>query len=230
MPLRMLKSVVSTGKYFYGLAIAFFLIDPVQRWFGLDSFATLLTQYILDTSEAYFWVFLAAALETLFALSFYFPGSVVLFIVAVSVPLESNGMLIIFVWLGINFGTLVNYLIGRFSNRFVKILGHQIILQKTNALYTRYGYLLIPVFSLHPNYVGTLFLVLGISRIPAGRVFPIVIASTAVTVPVSIFVLRYFSEVVQTSKMSNFSGTDTIAAIFLIMGLIYGIWRSSHRN
>lgn len=147
------------------VGVLFLFVDLSHKFFGEKELVQFLNS--IDEIGIVFGIgiIFVSLIETLFVVSFYLPGSLVLLVLAASfrgdiVQLEK---LLVYYWVGVSIGVWFNYLLGRYSRNFVKRLGHKDILNKAQNLFSKFGYIVVSLFSIHPNYIGTLFLSFGLT-------------------------------------------------------------------
>lgn len=214
------------GWPFYLAAVALLIIDQLQRLIDFDVFITYIeTSYNHNLALYYFLVSLSALLETLFAVSFYFPGSVVLVTVLFLSHSINNFEItssIAAIWLGINLGAAVNYYMGRYFSHFVDKLGHKRIINKGTQLFDRYGNLSVIFMSVHPNYIGILFLVIGLSNAFRPAMLWRLLLFTLVFLVAWSFL--FLGVVDQIRSVSNINHTYALSLLCTIAGIAYGYY------
>lgn len=215
------------GRYFFYIAIALILIDWLQGFIDFDYFITWLIQQS-ESNTFYFLLFLllSSILETMFALSFYFPGSVVL--ATVLLTLSSKLTLyklvvpIIIIWSGVILGIFINYILGKYFSGFVDKLGHKNIINSTRKLIHKYGSLTSFFLSIHPNYIGTLYLVSGLMSISIKKMIPLTLIGTIISIVIWSTIFINTSTLIQQSSINH---TYLLSGICIILGFIWGIYK-----
>lgn len=226
--LHSLYLFLKPGAVFYLLA-AFFLLFYIIETHIFDLKADTVIDYFKSahTANAILLFAVAAFLETIFVLGYYFPGSLVLF--AGVLLFSESAYLIPFsltVWAGILSGCLFNYIMGRFFSKFVNKLGHKDIIEKTTSIINRFKIIAFCALSAHPNYCGTGFLVLGLLRLRIQTYFII----TAIVIPVWIAFWLYVYSSVQSLPISANNHSYYVIGFLLMLGLICSIWKSMHNT
>ena len=110
-----IKVFFKKGILFYGIAILLIILDFLQKPFNFEEIPLLLEEIVYTNFLLFcLLIYIFSILETLFVVSFYFPGSLILAIIIFSFKNDLSIILLasIIIWLGINTGTILNYIIG----------------------------------------------------------------------------------------------------------------------
>ncbi|RLA84257.1 MAG: hypothetical protein DRG78_01995 [Epsilonproteobacteria bacterium] len=215
------------GRYFFYIAIALIFINWLQKFIAFDDFIFWIIQQSQDNNFYFlFALFLSSILETIFILSFYFPGSIVLatVILSLSSELDIYNLLIpiIIIWCGINVGIFLNYILGKYFSDFVNKLGHRNIINSTKQLLNRYGSITGFFLSIHPNYIGTLYLVAGITSISIKKMMPLTIFGTITSIIIWSTIFINTSTLI---KQSNINHTYMLSIVCVLLGLLWGFYK-----
>lgn len=215
------------GRFFFIFAILFLGVDFVQELFlGGDFEESILT--ISDHGvKFYISVIAIAAIETIFVISFYAPGSIVLFTLAVffsGFP-EKLFYIAVSTCFGFYLGVIGNFLMGWFLKDLVRSLGHEEIIKKTRAVFHRYGAMCVFLFSAHPNYIGTLYLAFGLSNYHPKKEILISIVSIPFFIFIWILIIYTLDVSFDQFDSSQAEHTKIISISLSIIGLIFCVYK-----
>ena len=222
---------LKAGLFFYVLGSFFITAD----YFGVAELLVEITSNAavssLSPGELMLLVFAVGVLETVFFLSFYLPGSLVL--VLIFLVLIGNEEYLIFAGLAYSAavftGCLFNYAMGRWSTEFVEKLGHKRALETAAKFFDRFGRWAIILLSVHPNYVGTLFLTFGLTRYPLSRIVMVLACTLPVLVFIWISVLSFFLKDVSIGTQVESHGIY-FGIVFILLGITFSAWQALRQN
>ena len=226
--MRTILNSLYHGRFFFYIAIGLLIIDWLQGFIDFDYFINWLIQQSQD-NKFYFFLFLllSSVLETMFALSFYFPGSVVLatVLLTLSSKLDFGNLIlpIIVIWIGVILGIFINYILGKYFSSFVDKLGHKNIITSTRKLIDKYGSFTSFFFSAHPNYIGTLYLVSGLMSISIKKMIPLTILGTITSITIWSMIFINTSKMIEQSSINH---TYFLSIICVILGFLWGIFKT----
>ncbi len=219
------------GRYLFIIAIALILIDYLQGFIDFSAFISLVCDSYHNNKYYFFpLVIVSSIIETVFAFSFYFPGSVVLVTVIYSLSEEGSIVLILpclAIWVGINFGCAINYILGIYFSSFVDKLGHKSIIKNARKILDNYGAPSAFLLSVHPNYIGTLYMVAGLIEYRINKM----IRYSLVGITISVFLWSQI--ILKTSEMIVHSGanhTYILSSFCMICGIAWGIYKKKKLN
>jgi membrane protein DedA with SNARE-associated domain len=165
-------------------------------------------------------VFGAAVLESIFMISFYFPGSIVI-VLSVLVSggdldkLISIGLLC---WLGFSLGMVINYCLGYFG--FYKALlamGHPDIVVNTKKWLDKRGTLAAFLTGFHPNFLAIVAVCFGLSKMSFWKAITTLVVILAFWVPIAVLIALLL---IRTVSVADDSQHYYVAAMFLVWALV----------
>jgi len=203
-----------------GVCAGLLLMEFAAKPLGLPNVDTLVA-FFKHMFETYgLWALaIAAFIEGVFLVSFYLPGSLVIFS-AILFSDRSFGALseiLAICWIAFLLAAILNYAIGYHGlYRSFKALGANRLIEDTQNWMNRYGLLTYALAAFHPNYIGMVEVCSGVSR--QGLLKTIAMAGTAmaVTGPILVFGSALFIDnIVQQDGMGN---------MFLVFIGIFALW------
>ncbi|MBT4890855.1 MAG: hypothetical protein HON65_15005 [Rhodospirillales bacterium] len=226
MPHKFLGVVFHARGFLY-IAALLISFDYLQSFVNFQA----LVDYSLQMYDKRGWVFFALLLafsimETVFVLSFYFPGSVVLVTILLTFrdfPLANILPLLLAIWLGILAGVMFNYVLGRFFQPFVNRLGHTEILAKARYVLEKYGTLGAFFMAIHPNYIGAFYLASGIAKVDLKGIAVATFFGTLASIMIWTWIVINVSEFAMETSMNH---TTFLSIACVIIGILYGVFKS----
>lgn len=217
------------GRFLFLVAAVLLVIDASHKYFDIGSKALALLGFA-QSSGPEFWllIFMLCILECIFVVSFYFPGSLVLFGLILS--LDGGGQYFeagVVVYLGFMSGAAINFTIGRYFADLVQKVGHKLVLDRAIALIEDWGKLAIPFTSFHPNHFGTLFLALGLTRRGTKIHFLILSACLPVALSIWIFAIQFLPNVLPAELTGGFP--FALSGIVFLLGILVCAYQSLTR-
>ncbi len=193
--LRRLKDYLAPGAFHFALAIVFTILMFVREPLGLPGVDTL-----SDIARGFFErygliaLYIAAVIESLFMISFYFPGSlvVVLAILVSDRSLAALGVIVLIGWASVLTATVVNYWLGREGvYRLLLHLGSEESVHEMQAWLAKRGRWAIFLSAVHPNILAITNICMGIAR--AGLVKSLALSFIAIAfwIPVQVYILGF---------------------------------------
>ncbi|WP_371226342.1 DedA family protein [Roseovarius sp. 2305UL8-3] len=202
------------GFLFLGFSVTYYALDfpdPIE-----------IQKFLRTAFERYGFaaVFLATLLESLFVLSFYFPGSlvIVLSVLAIGGSLGNLSQLTIVVACGAFVGISADYAIGRYGlySLFARIGGRE-GLERAASWQERWGVWSFLLFGFHPNFLALVATHAGIAGVKYLRVALLTIISLLFWTPLAIFLISVVvSEVSATSTSQHWY----VFGAFMVWGLL----------
>ena len=166
--LRRAKTYLEPGLFPFTLVIILVMARFIWAPLGLPDTETLIiVSRGFFEQYGYAALFVSAFLESLFMISFYFPGSFMV-VLAIIVSDRSLYSLSIIACVGIASvlaATAVNYWLGREGfYRLLLRLGSRGIVERMQAWLDRYGLFTLFVSGMHPNFLAVANICMGIAR------------------------------------------------------------------
>lgn len=206
------------------------LMEYAAKPLGLPSVETLVS-FFKSAFETYgLWALaIAAFIEGVFLVSFYLPGSLVIFS-AILFSDRSYGALseiVAICWIAFMLAAIVNYAIGYHGvYRSFKALGANRLIADTQKWMERYGLLTYAIAAFHPNYISMVEVCGGVSRQGLLKTLAMAGAAMAISGPLLVFGSALFIDsIVQEDGMGNmFIIFIGIFALWALGTLAKGIW------
>ena len=195
LPLVRLKQYLEPGIFPFTLVVILALARFIWAPLGLPD-----TETLIQISRAFFEqygyaaLFVAAFLESLFMISFYFPGSFMV-VLAIIVSDRSFYSLAVIACVGIASvlaATAVNYWLGREGfYRLLLRLGSRKIVERMQLWLDKYGLLTLFLSGMHPNFLAIANICMGIARVPLWRTVTYSFLTLLFWIPLQIFILGF---------------------------------------
>jgi len=210
------------GLYIFSVAFIFGVLVVLYEPLGLPSNKEVIT-WLTDLFRRYgvIIVFLASFIESIFMLSMYLPGSIVMVLsIAVLGDTVTNLFLIGFLSLcGYTLANFINYYLGRLGYyRILLAIGGRDQLRSMKSRISRRINLTIGLSAFHPNFLAISVVASGIVRYSfTSVIIKSILASTA-WISLEIYILNAVLHNVNLEEAD--SGT---AGIFLFLLIIWGL-------
>ena len=206
------------------LAVFFVLFLFLYNFFDLPPVDELLPT-LRRWYHLYGWplVFVAALVEGIFMINFYFPGSfvIILSVIAAEKSILVLGKNAVVVWLGFICAMVLNYFIGRTGfYRLLTQLDRKDLLERARIWATKTGRFAPWIAAVHPNFLALVVVNLGIGRTKFSDAIMVSAGATALWVVVwtAIVALFFREELVESPYQHWFVlGFFAIWAIVLII-------------
>ncbi len=203
-----------------GVCAGLLAMEYAAKPLGLPSVETLVA-FFKHAFETYgLWALaIAAFIEGVFLVSFYLPGSLVIFS-AILFSDRSYGALseiLAICWIAFMLAAILNYAIGYHGfYRAFKKLGAERLITETQSWMNRYGLLTYAVAAFHPNYIGMVEVCSGVSRQGLLKTLAMAGGAMCITGPILVFGSALFIDsIVQEDGMGN---------MFLVFIGIFALW------
>lgn len=217
------------------LALILLTIEGGSRLFGLPGPDSIVAAFEYAYQQyPGLVILLGAFLETVFMLSFYLPGSFVIFL-AVYFSGKGGPTITEIIFLssaGVFSGLCTNYVIGRFGlARFFRWLGADLALENMRKfMQYRRGLLTTFLLGAHPNFIGVAMVVNGMAKVPGHKALATGAAATIVWVPAMILVAAEIAD-----ELRESAGSAPYVIIFLLcawaaVGAAYDAIRNAKRS
>ena len=189
------RRYLEPGMFQFTLAILFGAVGVLWAPLGLPDLAAL-----TRTAQAYFeqygliTLFVASFIESVFMISFYFPGSfvVVLAILVSDRSLSSLSIIVLIGWSAVLAATAINYWLGREGfYRFLLKFGSRQLVDRMQVWLNRNGPLTIFLSAFHPNFLAVGSICMGIAREGLLKTLGLSFIGIAFWIPVSVYVLGF---------------------------------------
>lgn len=166
--IRKLIKWIEPGLIPFSLAGAFAVFILIYRSLGLPSPVEVINLARNLFHEFGFIVLIIAAfLEGIFMISFYFPGSFVILIAVLISDMSPVSLISIgfFSWIGFIISVFVNYYMGMYGYyRALVFLGKSDTIEKMDAWLAKYGRWTIFFSAFHPNFLAASIVSNGIAK------------------------------------------------------------------
>ncbi|MDO8514023.1 MAG: VTT domain-containing protein [bacterium] len=186
---------IEPGAFYFALAAVFTIVTLVREPLGLpgvDTLANIATGFF----ERYglMALYVAALIESLFMISFYFPGSLVV-ILAILVSDRSFLALTIIIaigWASVMTATVINYWLGKEGfYRLLLYLGSEDGVHDMQKWLEKRGKWAIFLSAVHPNILAITNICMGIARAGLAKTLAFSFVAIAFWIPVQVYVLGF---------------------------------------
>lgn len=216
-----------------GMCLTLVLVELLWKPLGLPP-VDAIVGYLKGAFETYgLWALaISAFVEGVFLVSFYLPGSMVIFS-AILFSDRSFGQLseiLAICWVAFMLAAVVNYAIGYFGlYRFFRYLGANRILADTQGWMARYGKLTYALAAFHPNYISMVEVCSGIGRQGLPQTLLMAGGAMAVSGPLLVFGSALFIDsIVQEDAMGNmFAVFVGLFALWAAAVIAKGVWEDA---
>ena len=183
------------GAFYFALAIFFVIMIFVREPLGLPGIDVL-----ADVAKGFFErygliaLYICAVIESLFMISFYFPGSlvVILAILVSDRSLLALGTIVVIGWASVLTATVVNYWLGKEGlYRLLLHLGSEDTLRDMQAWLQKRGRLAIFFSAAHPNILAITNICMGIARAGLFKTLALTALAIAFWIPVQVYILGF---------------------------------------
>ena len=193
--LKRLKEYLEPGAFYFAFAIVFTIMMFVREPLGLpgvDALAGIAKGFFERYGLAA--LFVAAVIESLFMISFYFPGSLVV-ILAILVSDRSFATLATIVligWASVLTATVVNYWLGKEGvYRLLLHLGSGESVRDMQAWLGKRGRWAVFLSGAHPNILAITNICMGIARAGLAKTLALSFIAIAFWIPLQVYVLGF---------------------------------------
>ncbi|OGG50494.1 hypothetical protein A3C18_03840 [Candidatus Kaiserbacteria bacterium RIFCSPHIGHO2_02_FULL_54_11b] len=193
--LKRLVKYLEPGAFYFALAVVFVIVMFVREPLGLPGIDTL-TDIAKGFFERYGLValYVAAVIESLFMISFYFPGSLVV-ILAILVSDRSVlalATIVVIGWASVMTATAVNYWLGKEgAYRLLLRLGSEETVHDMQTWLAKRGRWAIFFSAVHPNILAITNICMGIAHAGLVRTLALSFVAIAFWIPVQVYVLGF---------------------------------------
>lgn len=203
-----------------GMFATLVVMELLWQPLGLPPIETIVAYLKLMFATYGLWaLFVCAFIEGIFVVSFYLPGSLVIF----SAILLSNRtvpeLLTIFAicWVSFTLAAVVNYGIGYHGlYRVFNALGAKTLIRSTQGWMLKYGKLTYALSAFHPNYISVVEVCSGIARQGLLKTLAYAGAAMAFTGPILVFGSAMIIDTVTTD--------NGMSKAFLVFIAIFAAW------
>lgn len=206
-----------------GMCLTLLLVEALWKPLGLPP-VDVIVGYLKGAFETYgLWALaISAFIEGVFLVSFYLPGSMVIFS-AILFSDRSFGALseiLAICWIAFMMAAIVNYYIGYFGlYRFFRYLGANRIIADTQSWMQRYGKLTYALSAFHPNYISMVEVCSGVGRQGLPQTLLMAGAAMAISGPVLVFGSALF--------IDSIVQEDNMGSMFAVFVGLFGLWAAS---
>ena len=183
------------GAFYFALAVFFAIMIFVREPLGLPGIDAL-----ADVAKGFFEryglvaLYVAAVIESLFMISFYFPGSlvVILAILVSDRSIPALGAIVLIGWASVLSATVVNYWLGK--EGFYRLLlhfGSEKSIHDMQKWLEKRGRWAIFFSAMHPNILAITNICMGIAR--AGLLKTLIFSFIAIAfwIPIQVYILGF---------------------------------------
>src|SRR3989344_4865211 len=183
------------GAFYFALAVFFAIMIFVREPLGLPGIDAL-----ADIAKGFFEryglvaLYVAAVIESLFMISFYFPGSlvVILAILVSDRSIPALGAIVLIGWASVLTATVVNYWLGKEgAYRLLLKLGSEQSIYDMQAWLEKRGRWAIFFSAVHPNLLAITNICMGIARAGLLRTLTLSFISILFWIPVQVYILGF---------------------------------------
>lgn len=218
--LNRVKEYLAPGVFYFALAILAVIIILVREPLGLPG-----VDFLAEIAKRFFerygliTLYVSALIESLFMVSFYFPGSLVV-VLAILVSDRSITALVTIVligWASVLTATVINYWLGKEGfYRLLLKLGSEDTLHSMQAYLEKRGRFAVFFSGIHPNILAITNICMGIAR--AGLLKTIVFSFIAIAfwIPIQVYILGF---ILPDPKESTALLQFIIVAILVVAGV-----------
>jgi membrane-associated protein len=189
------KEYLAPGAFHFALAVFFTIMIFVREPLGLPGVDT-----VAGIAEGFFErygliaLYVSAVIESLFMISFYFPGSLVV-VVAILVSdrsIPALGAIVLIGWASILTATVINYWLGKEGfYRLLLKLGSEETISEMQAWLEKRGRWAIFASAVHPNILAITNICMGIARAGLLRTLLLSFAAILFWIPVQVYILGF---------------------------------------
>ena len=218
--LRELKDYLAPGAVYFALAVGFSFAILYRESLGLPGIDTY-TDIAKGFFDRYglFALYVAAVIESLFMISFYFPGSLVV-VIAILVSdrsIPALGVIVLIGWASVLTATVANYWLGKEGlYRLLLHLGSERTVIDMQAWLEKRGRWAIFLSAAHPNFLAITNICMGIARKGLLRTLLLSFAAIIFWIPLQVYLLGF---VLPDPKESTELLQWVIAALLLWTGV-----------
>jgi len=208
------------GAFYFALAIFFVIMIFVREPLGLPGIDTL-AEIAKGFFERYGLIalYVSAVIESLFMISFYFPGSlvVILAILVSDRSIPALGAIVLIGWASVLTATVINYWLGKEgAYRILLKLGSEKSILDMQAWLEKRGRWAIFFSAVHPNLLAITNICMGIARAGLLRTLTLSFISILFWIPVQVYILGF---VLPDPKDSTALLQWVIAGAILLLGV-----------
>ncbi|PIR83644.1 hypothetical protein COU18_03100 [Candidatus Kaiserbacteria bacterium CG10_big_fil_rev_8_21_14_0_10_51_14] len=193
--LRRAKEYLAPGALYFAVAIFAIVIIFVREPLGLPG-----VDYLADIAKGFFdryglvTLFVAALIESLFMVSFYFPGSlvVILAILVSDRSIPALALIVLIGWASVLTATAINYWLGREGfYRLLLKLGSGDTVHSMQGWLERRGKWAVFFSAVHPNILAITNICMGIARAGFLKTLMLSFLAIAFWIPVQVYILGF---------------------------------------
>lgn len=193
--LTRLKGYIEPGAFYFTLAVAFGAATFLREPLGLPG-VEVLTELAKGFFEHYGLIvlYVAAVIESLFMISFYFPGSfvVVLAILVSDRSFLSLAVIVLIGWVSVLTATVINYWLGKEGfYRLLLHLGSKRDVDDMQAWLEKRGRWAIFFSAVHPNILAVTNICMGIARTGLFKTLALSFIAIAFWIPAQVYILGF---------------------------------------
>ncbi len=193
--LKQLKEYIEPGIFYFALAIIVVVMIFVREPLGLpgiDFFAGIAKDFF----ERYglITLYVSAVIESLFMISFYFPGSLIvaLAILVSDRSVAALAVIVLIGWASVLTATAINYWLGKEGfYRLLLRLGSEDTLHSMQAYLEKRGRWAVFFSAVHPNLLAIATICMGIARTGFVKTMAFSFIAIAFWIPVQVYILGF---------------------------------------
>jgi len=193
--LKRLAHYLAPGALYFSVAIFAIIMIFVREPLGLPG-----VDYLADIAKGFFdrygliTLYVCALIESLFMVSFYFPGSlvVILAILVSDRSLPALGIIVLIAWASVLTATAINYWLGK--EGFYRLLlkfGSKDMLTGMQAWLDRRGRWAVFFSGVHPNVLAITNICMGIARAGFWKTMIYSFVAIAFWIPIQVYILGF---------------------------------------
>ncbi|MEK7133703.1 MAG: VTT domain-containing protein [Patescibacteria group bacterium] len=214
------REYLAPGAFYFFFAFVFSLVMVYRESLGLPGIDTY-----IDVAKGFFEryglfaLYVAAVIESLFMISLYFPGSlvVVLAILVSDRSIPALGAIVVIGWASVLTATAINYWWGKEGfYRLLLWLGSERTVADMQAWLEKRGRWAIFLSAVHPNILAITNICMGIARAGLARTLLLSFAAILFWIPAQVYILGF---VLPDPKESTALLQWVIAAALVWMGV-----------
>ncbi len=193
--LKRLTAYLAPGALYFAVAIFAIIMIFVREPLGLPG-----VDYLAEIAKGFFdrygliTLYVSALIESLFMVSFYFPGSlvVILAILVSDRSIPALGIVVLIAWASVLTATAINYWLGREGfYRILLKLGSQDMVHSMQAWLDRRGRWAVFFSGIHPNILAITNICMGIARAGFLKTLMLSFVAIAFWIPIQVYILGF---------------------------------------
>lgn len=222
---KKIKEFLEPGMFHFVLALILISVGISWKYLGLPDAAdaTALAERFFE-QYGLITLLIAAFIESIFMISFYFPGSFVV-VLAILVSDRSFASLLAIVvigWVSVLSATVVNYWLGREGfYRLLLKLGSRSLVDRMQTWLDKRGSIVVFIAAAHPNLLAIANICMGIARKGLMKVLSLTSVAILFWIPFTVFI---FGFVLPNPQENTTILYWVFTAVLLVWGFILA-WR-----